>query len=113
MGLKSPMASLRSLCSEYIHLHQHSDGGIRGRKRNIQPPNQCIDRNNRLTEQELGKAPYCSILADTAFLEAFAPLVGDNSQLAQKMHRVATRGHRAFEKQLDPVEPTQFHLHRE
>ena len=105
MGLKSPVAPLRSLYSEYVHLYQHSNGGIRGGERNIQPFNQCIDRNNRLTEQEFGKAPYCSVLADTAFLEAFAPLVSDNSELAQKMHGVATRGYRAFEKQPEPVRP--------
>jgi hypothetical protein len=83
MGVKSPMASLRSLRSEYVHVHQHGNGGIRSRERNVQPFNQGIDRNHRLTDQELGKAPHCSVFADTAFLEALAPLVGDNSQLAQ------------------------------
>jgi len=33
------MASLRSLCSEYNHIHLHSDDGIRGQERYIQPFN--------------------------------------------------------------------------
>ncbi len=87
--MKSPMSSLRSPCSEYVHAHQHGNGGIRSRERNIQPFNQCIDRNHGLTEQEFGKAPHRSMFADTAFPEAFAPLVGDNSQPAQQMQRLA------------------------
>src|SRR6185437_9462677 len=42
MGFKGPVASLRSLRSEYIHRHQHGDGGVRGWERNIQSLNQCI-----------------------------------------------------------------------
>lgn len=81
MSLKGAMASFRSLRSEDVHVHQHGNSGIRSRERDIQPLDQCIDRNHRLAEQEAGEAPHCGILADTAFLEAFAPPVGYDSQL--------------------------------
>lgn len=78
MGLKGPVAPLRSLCPEYVHLYQNRNGRIRSGERDIQPFYQCIDRNDRLTEQEFGKAPYCSVLCSERIRRVFSasiPLV--------------------------------------
>jgi hypothetical protein len=103
VGLERAVASPCSLRPEYAHVDEHGDGCIRGRERDAQPFDQYIDGNHGLAEEEIGKAPHHRMFADAAFLQVFAPLVGDGPQFMQQMYCVATRGYRALEEQLNPV----------
>ena len=79
MGLKGPAAELLPLRPQDIHVHEHCDRRVGGRKCDLLALHQRVHRHYRLAEQEIGKAPDDCMLANPALPQTLPPAVSDRS----------------------------------
>ena len=77
MSLKGTMAAFLPPRPQNVQVYEHGDGRICGRKGDLQPLDQCVDRHDRLTEQEIGDAPDHRVLASSTCFEEFPPAISD------------------------------------
>jgi hypothetical protein len=88
--MKGAVASLLSLGTQNIQLDEGGNGGVGGRKRDLQAFDQRDYGNYELTEQQMRDTPHSGVFACATCLQTLLPSLRGRSKLSQQVHGMAT-----------------------